>query len=163
MGRVNRVVLVVLAACGSGNAEPDPPPPAPPPVKPDAAVAVVEPQPPQPQPAPVDAAGTHLDDDGLKKPALAPVKHASHPIDITLRSTPSGARVLVDGMYVGVTPTYWSGSADGMPHVFAFVYEPAKKGAQRYALAQYKFVPITSGVIHARLEPIASDDPSAKP
>ena len=158
---MNRV-LVVLAACSSGNAEPDPAP-APPP-KPDAAI-VVDPPPvaPPPAPLPADPSATHLDDDGLKKPALAPVKHASHPIDITLRSTPSGARVLIDGMYVGVTPTYWSGNADGMPHVFAFVYEPARKGAQRYALAQYKFVPVTSGVIHARLEPIAaSDEPGAK-
>ena len=151
-GVVKRAV-VLLIACSGGEAEP---PPAPPPVKPDAAVA--------PPPAPLEPINVHVDDDVPRKPPTNPAqKHPSHPIDITLRSSPSGARASVDGTVIGVTPTYWSGEADGREHTFVFVYEPQQKTGQRYALAQYRFVPVTSGVIHARLEPIASDENQPQP
>ncbi|MDB4955896.1 MAG: hypothetical protein JWO36_3465 [Myxococcales bacterium] len=97
------------------------------------------------------ASGMHLDDDTA--PQLAPppaTPHAAHPIDVTLRSTPSGASAIVDGVFVGVTPAFWSGEADGHEHEFTFV----KPG---YALARYRFVPVSSGVVHARLEPISED------
>jgi len=151
---VKYAALVVIAACGSSSGDPEPEP-APPP-KIDAAVEPAQPPQPPPQPPPQDPAGLHVDDDatGPTKPVLPPTKHAAHPIEITLRSTPAGARVLVDSLFVGKTPTYWSGNADGTPHSFTFVYEPPTRTAQRYAVAQYKFVPVTSGVIHAKLEPI---------
>jgi hypothetical protein len=67
-----------------------------------------------------------------------------------LRSTPSGATASVDGVVIGTTPTFWAGDANNKEHEFTFV----RVG---YAAARYRFVPITSGVIHARLESVADD------
>jgi hypothetical protein len=78
-----------------------------------------------------------------------PVRGA-HPIQITLRTSPPGASAAVDGTPVGTTPAYWAGDADGREHEFTF-------DLRGYALARYRFVPITSGVIHARLDPIAEE------
>jgi len=75
----------------------------------------------------------------------------SHPIDVILRSTPNGAEAAVDGIPLGPTPAYWNGTADGHEHEFTFVLPG-------HAVARYRFVPITSGVIHARLERIPSDE-----
>jgi hypothetical protein len=72
------------------------------------------------------------------------------PIDVTLRSTPPGAVVAVDGTALGVTPAFWGGYADGHEHEFVFTMP-------KYAIARYRFVPVTSGVIHARLDPIAEE------
>jgi hypothetical protein len=80
------------------------------------------------------------------EPAQRP--RGQHPIQITLRTSPPGASAAVDGTPVGTTPAYWSGDADGREHEFTF-------DLRGYALARYRFVPITSGVIHARLDPIA--------
>jgi hypothetical protein len=71
-------------------------------------------------------------------------------IDVTLRSSPPGAQVAVDGTVVGVTPAFWSGYADGREHTFVF-------NLPRHAIANYRFVPVSSGVIHARLDPIAEE------
>jgi hypothetical protein len=71
-------------------------------------------------------------------------------IDVTLRSSPPGAGVAVDGTAVGVTPAFWSGYADGREHEFVFTLP-------RHAIARYRFVPVSSGVIHARLDPIAEE------
>jgi hypothetical protein len=71
-------------------------------------------------------------------------------IDITLRSSPPGARVAVDGTEIGIAPAFWSGYADGRQHEFSFTLP-------RHAVARYRFVPVASGVIHARLEPIAEE------
>jgi hypothetical protein len=79
-----------------------------------------------------------------------PNPRAAHPIAITLRSSPPGATAAVDGTAVGTTPAYWAGDADGREHEFTF-------DLRGYALARYRFVPITSGVIHARLDPIAEE------
>lgn len=79
-----------------------------------------------------------------------PSGRAAHPIQITLRSSPPGAAAAVDGTPVGPTPAYWAGDADGREHEFTF-------DLRGYALARYRFVPITSGVIHARLDPIAEE------
>ena len=68
-----------------------------------------------------------------------------------LKSDPSGATVLVDGENLGQTPKYWSGVADGSEHEFAFTKPD-------YALARYRFVPITSGVLHATLERVSSGE-----
>ena len=111
------------------------------------------------------ASGMHLDDDGVPVGASGqplpigalpgrPKGRPARPIDVILRSSPPGARAAVDGTPIGVTPTYWSGDADGREHEFTFVLA-------KYAVARYRFVPITSGVVHARLDPIADDRPGA--
>ena len=71
-------------------------------------------------------------------------------IDVTLRSSPPGARVAVDGTQIGTAPAFWSGYADGREHEFTFQLP-------RHAVARYRLVPVSSGVIHARLEPIAEE------
>jgi len=71
-------------------------------------------------------------------------------IDITLRSTPSGALAAVDGTPIGYTPTFWPGESDGREHEFTFVLPG-------HAVGRYRFVPVTSGVVHARLEPITEE------
>jgi|HubBroStandDraft_6_1064221.scaffolds.fasta_scaffold50574_3 hypothetical protein len=71
-------------------------------------------------------------------------------IDVVLRSTPTGAQAAVDGLVIGPTPAYWNGNADGREHEFTFVLPG-------HAIARYRFVPITSGTIHARLVPISDD------
>jgi len=99
------------------------------------------------------ASGMHLDDDQPGRPPAHPAApRASHPIDVTLRSTPTNARAAVDGVPIGNTPTYWPGEANGREHEFTFVLPG-------YAVARYRFVPITSGVIHAHLDPV-TDEPS---
>lgn len=143
-------VVAAVAACGSPSSSP-----------------------PAPQPAPAGhghgdagvsgittihgfdpSSGMHLDEGGGEHVAPPrPTSRGQRPIDVTLRSTPPGAEVAVDGVVVGTTPTYWPGDADGREHEFTF----ALPG---HAVARYRFVPVTSGVIHARLEPIV-DEPDA--
>lgn len=103
--------------------------------------------PPVHRPAPVPAAGSG---------SAAVAKPPPHFIELTLRSSPTGAKVAVDGQVVGETPAYWSGEANGKPHDFTFVYE--RTTSTRYQLAHYRFVPVTSGIVHAKLEPLPSDE-----
>jgi hypothetical protein len=91
-----------------------------------------------------------------RAPSRPAAPRASHPIDVILRSSPPSATVAIDGVLVGTTPTYWAGEANGREHEFLFV----RKG---YAYARYRFVPITSGVVHARLEPVAEDSDAGVP
>src|SRR5438874_665393 len=98
----------MLAACSDKGA---PPAPVPPPVDPprtharDAGIIVQSPN------------GLHLDDDVGHRPAVDTVGYrAGRAIDVTLRSTPTGASAAVDGVPVGQTPTFWAGNADGRPH-----------------------------------------------
>ncbi len=147
--KLELLVLAAAAACSSGSA-------------PEAAKKV-PPRPPHDAGLPGitkisgfdPSSGMHLDDDTPHPPQPAVVQpaHAGHPIDITLRSTPSGAQVMVDGTPVGTAPTFWSGTADGSPHEFTFMLAG-------HAVARYRFVPVTSGVIHARLEPV-TEEPDA--
>ncbi|HEY1556351.1 MAG TPA: PEGA domain-containing protein [Kofleriaceae bacterium] len=103
------------------------------------------------------ASGMHLDEGGDRRPAPPPAAaRGARPIDITLRSTPPGAEVAVDGQVIGTTPTYWPGEADGHEHEFTFALA-------RHAVARFRFVPITSGVIHPRLEPIAEEPDAGVP
>lgn len=141
------LVVAAVAACSSGSNAP-----APKPVIPmDAAAARAL------GPVTTDPAtnAVHVD-----RPA-PPNNRPSHPIDVILRSTPNSAQVAVDGMPLGLTPAYWDGTADGREHEFTFVLPG-------HAVARYRFVPITSGVVHARLEPIPDEQidagvPSAAP
>lgn len=125
--------LVLIAACSDRSApvaKSEPPKPASVPTAPDRGQPV------------------HVDD----SPHVAsnPTPRATHPIEVTLRSTPAGATAAVDGTPVGSTPAFWGGDADGHEHEFTFEL-------RGYALARYRFVPVTSGVVHARLEPIIEE------
>jgi len=95
--------------------------------------------------------GAHLDDDVPAKPAKPDRSKPAQTIDIMLRSSPPGAHVMVDGTPAGTTPTLWVGDANGREHEFTF----ALPG---FAVARYRFVPVTSGVVHARLDRVQSDD-----
>jgi hypothetical protein len=88
--------------------------------------------------------------------APLPRPTGAHSIDLTLRSSPAGARAAVDGVPVGNTPTHWTIEADGSEHEFTF-------DRPGFALARYRFVPVQSGVIHARLEPVAAEEPEVAP
>src|SRR3954462_8998216 len=59
----------------------------------------------------VDPSAMHLDDDVGARPGPPPQtpNRPGRPIDVTLRSSPPGARVSVDGQPLGNTPGYWSG------------------------------------------------------
>ncbi|HEY1816820.1 MAG TPA: hypothetical protein VGG74_30945 [Kofleriaceae bacterium] len=110
----------------------------------DAGVRVVVP------PVPV-APGPYDDDDAAHHVSASPASGRNgRQIDVTLRSTPPGAQAAVDGIVIGPTPAFWNGIADGHEHEFTFVLP-------RHAIARYRFVPITSGVIHARLIPVSED------
>ena len=138
-------VLPLVAGCSSKSAEPQVTPP-PGQVMSDAGTDGIttirgyEPQ-----------SGMHLDDDAPAPVVARAQTRPGRPVDITLRSSPAGARVAVDGVPKGVTPAYWEGTT-GAEHEFTFVLEG-------YAMARYRFVPIASGVVHARLEPIAEELP----
>jgi hypothetical protein len=100
----------------------------------------------------IPTASGHVDeDDGARRVPPPPGSaHNARQIDVTLRSTPPGAQAAVDGIVIGPTPAYWNGVVDGREHEFTFVLP-------RHAIARYRFVPITSGVIHARLYPVSED------
>ena len=148
------VAIVVVAACSSGKSTTDVP------VKP--IVPLKHGSAAQPGITTISgfdpASGMHLDDDGdgrrtdTPQPATVAAAHAGRPVDITLRSSPSGAEASVDGRVVGNTPTFSSVMADGAAHEFTFVLP-------HHTVARYRFVPITSGVIHARLDPVVDEPP----
>jgi hypothetical protein len=150
--RVKRALSVsVLVAAGACSDHPAPKKDTPAPVvilvPTDAGVAQVE------LPPGVDPSAVHIDDYGTpSRPpsAPAPIQRERRAIDVTLRSSPPGAAVSVDGTPIGTTPAFWSGYADGHEHQFVFTLP-------RHAIARYRFVPVSSGVIHARLDPIAEE------
>jgi hypothetical protein len=90
------------------------------------------------------------------RPAGRAQARQARPIEIVLRSSPGGATAAVDGVPLGPTPAYWGGEANGREHEFTFVM-------QGYASARYRFVPITSGVVHARLEVLAEETDAGVP
>jgi len=112
-----------------------------------------------PQPvtaAPADAATLQAAPTQPEAPSFVNTpKRPGRPIEIILRSTPSGARVAVDGVELGVTPTMWMGET-GAPHEFTFVLAG-------HALARYRFVPVASGLVHPRLEPVAEPVNAPRP
>ena len=140
-------LLCVWAACGTSKPSADPPPPPKHvPADAPAGIKVISGFDP--------ASGMHVDDDGrrtdVSQPASVSPAHAGKPIDVTLRSSPPGASVAVDGTNVGTTPTFASVIADGSPHEFTFTLP-------HHTVARYRFVPVTSGVLHARLEPVTEE------
>jgi hypothetical protein len=73
---------------------------------------------------------------------------------LTLRSTPPGAAAFVDGARIGPTPTYWEGAASGKPRNFVFTL-------RGHAMARYRFVPTTDGVVHATLKKLVAEPTDA--
>jgi hypothetical protein len=137
-------IYLVLAFACSSRTEPSRTEPPPRPDDPPSA-RVVE----APGPVPVPAVEPP-DQPPVRAPVRPAPARAVRPIEVVLRSSPPGATAAVDGKPIGPTPAYWSGDADGREHEFTF----ALLG---YASARYRFVPITSGVIHARLEVLVDE------
>jgi hypothetical protein len=138
---VSRAVLIaVLAACSGERAAPPPPAPVPPPPADAGPTGITTISGFDP------SSGMHLDDDSPSTKAPPGKKPARQgpAIGIMLKSTPVGATIFVDGEHFGVAPKYWNGVADGSEHEFVFTLP-------KYALARYRFVPITSGTLHATL------------
>src|SRR5215469_868870 len=109
-------MLLVVAGCSTKQHESRPAPP------PEHAAEAPAPAPVQPRP--VEPVAGHLDDDDdprRTQPVPAGPSHNAKPIDVMLRSTPSGASAAVDGIVIGTTPAYWNGNADGREHEFTFV------------------------------------------
>jgi hypothetical protein len=76
-------------------------------------------------------------------------------LELSLRSTPSGAAASLDGRLVGTTPMSLEVADDNRAHEFTFVlpgHEPWK----------LRFAPIKDGVIHATLRPRPGDVPDAR-
>jgi hypothetical protein len=101
-------------------------------------------------PAATDLGGFHLDTGGadIWKPRRDK-RNPSRTLRLTLRSSPPGAMAQVDGVPVGVTPTYWEGAATGKPRNFVFTL-------RGYSMARYRFVPVTDGVVHGKLDKLTS-------
>lgn len=146
--------MAAAGGCGSKDEPPAPPPPVtvdagPPPVTPPAP-GITE------LPAYDPASGAHLDGKERETPPANPARPRNRNariIGIMLRSSPPGAIAAVDGQPIGPTPTYWEGEFTGGEREFTFALA-------RHAVARYRFIPTTSGVVHGRLEPIA-DRPGA--
>jgi hypothetical protein len=146
MGRLAAVGCAALVtALGCSSDKPAAPPPRPEVVPPDAA-------PPPPVVAvpafdPLTGLGLDDDDDGGRRERPRQRRR----LEITLRSTPSGALAAVDGAVIGRTPTLWEGEFTGREREFTFVLPG-------YSIARYRFAPITSGVVHGRLEKMGDGD-----
>lgn len=140
------LLLVTLAACSSkGDAPKQEPPPPPPPDAPVDSITEIGANDPD----------RFTDPDPTHRPPGKPARNRpSRPIDIILKSSPTGASAAVDGVVIGRTPAYWYGDADGREHEFTFVLPG-------HAVGRYRFVPIQGGTVHARLVPISDEIPDA--
>lgn len=165
-----RLVLapaLLLVACSGDRGErrdPPPAPPAPPTPAPADATAALEPP---TLPPPVvggvtqlptfdPASGFHLDQAPTARPGARAATRDRKPGQLLLRSTPAGAVAAVDGVIIGRTPVLWEGALDGEAHEFTF----AMAG---HALARYRFVPVTSGVVHGTLVKLTDDRDAGVP
>lgn len=170
--RVGRFAIIaaiaasVTAACGADDPAPGEPNDAAPPTRPPPDAGSAD----RPAAQPADASGPaddphdptrptseewtldddyHLDEPATSTPVLPqPQAEPAERIDLTLRSTPSGADVLVDGEPIGETPAHWRGTADGSAREITFV----RPG---FEMARYRFVPTQSGIVHATLDRLA--------
>jgi hypothetical protein len=158
---------VLFVACTGGDRdEPGRNPPKAPATLVPTDAAVAPPPPPLP-PAIVDggvtalptfdpASGFHLDDAPVVRTAGRIAARERKPVQLLLRSTPLGAVAAVDGVIVGRTPVLWEGVLDGQSHDFTF----ALPG---HDLARYKFVPVTSGIVHGTLVKVTDDHDAGMP
>jgi hypothetical protein len=131
--------VVAVTACSGDDRPPAPPPP---PVIADAGIA---------PPLPAEPAEGELDDISGSRREWRAGTRPRRPLEITRRSTPSGATAAVDGVIVGRTPALWEGEFTGREREFTFVLPG-------YSMARYRFAPITSGVVHGRLERMGDGD-----
>lgn len=129
MFRAGAAMLLFASACSGPADEP----------KPEPASLVVSDGGVDAVPAPVEVTPT----------AKPMPRRPGRPIEIILRSTPGEAEAWVDGTYVGITPQVWTGET-GAAHTFMF----RKAG---FAMAQYRFVPVTTGILHSRLEAVVEE------
>lgn len=102
------------------------------------------------------ADGFHLDDAPSVRPAGRLPPRDKKWTQILLRSSPTGAMAAVDGVRLGPTPVLWEGLLDGQPREFTFVMAG-------HALARYRFVPITGGIVHGTLVKITDDKDAGVP
>jgi hypothetical protein len=103
------------------------------------------------------ATGYHLDDGPTARPAGGRLPPRERKVaQILLRSSPSGALAAVDGVRVGPTPVLWEGLLDGQAREFTFVMAG-------HALARYRFVPVTSGIVHGTLVKLTDDKDAGIP
>jgi hypothetical protein len=100
--------------------------------------------------------GFHLDDAPTTRPSGRQPPREKKWTQILLRSSPAGAMAAVDGVRLGPTPVLWEGLLDGQPHEFTFVMAG-------HALARYRFVPITGGIVHGTLVKITDDKDAGVP
>lgn len=99
------------------------------------------------------ASGYHVDPDvgDAPRPSGRTGGRDHRPIQLLLRSTPSGALAAVDGVDLGPTPVLWEGEANGGAHNFTF-------RLAGHALARYRFVPVTGGIVHGTLVRLLDDE-----
>ena len=100
------------------------------------------------------ASGMHLDEDdptAAPTPGAYPRPRNRRTLEILLRSTPPGATAVVDGQTIGKTPILWEGEFTGREREFTFVL-------RGHSLGRYRFVPIQSGIVHAKLRSIIGED-----
>jgi hypothetical protein len=150
MKSVAALAALAALACGSdGGSDPKAPP------APRTALTAVDAGAP-----PVDAGITELpghdptgafalDPDPVPRPSGRVRDRDRAGVQLLLRSTPPGAVVLADGVRVGSTPVLWLGEP-GAAHEFTF-------GLPGHAVARYKFIVVSAGVVHARLNRVTSD------
>ena len=136
-------MVSVCTACSS-KATPSPAPPAPSnviaQVTPDAYVPGIT------TIGTVDVSGVHIDDDSATPaPISRNPSRVARRLEVLLRSTPPGALAAVDGVSIGPTPILWEGEFTGREREFTF----ALAG---HRVARYRFVPLSNGVVHGRLE-----------
>jgi hypothetical protein len=141
LGCAVAVTAVAVTACGGDDRPPAAPPPA-------LALADAGIAPPLPAEPTVEG---ELDDISGSRREWRTGTRPRRPLEITLRSSPSGATAAVDGVIVGRTPALWEGEFTGREREFTFVLPG-------YSMARYRFAPITSGVVHGRLERMGDGD-----
>lgn len=102
--------------------------------------------------------GFHVDDRKVEyhrpQPSRPRARAKARRIYLNLRSTPPGALAFVDGERIGRTPAFWETSVTGKPRDFTFILNG-------YAMQRYRFVPVTSGTVHAKLERVVDEQADA--
>jgi len=88
-------------------------------------------------------------------PAAQPMPSRAR-LHLSLRSTPAGAAVTIDGRVVGTAPVRWELDDDGKLHSFVFTMPG-------YSPWRLQFSPSQDGVVHATLQTIPEPDAGALP